>query len=332
MILAGDIGGTKTLLALCDDAGGTFSRVREESYPSRDFSSLEEILRRFLTREPRGPLRAACFAVAGPVIEGRTKTTNLPWELDERHLAGVLETNVTLLNDIEGMAYGLLSIGVEELEVLQPGLSRQGNIALIAAGTGLGEAIVVRAGERYHVIASEGGHTDFAPRSDREIALLSYVRKEYGHVSYERILSGPGLHTIYRFLRDSGVAPEPVWLRERLTTGDPSTEISEVALSAGHPLCTAALDLFVSIYGAEAGNLALTSLALGGVFVAGGIAPKILPKLRDGSFVTAFADKGRMADLMRSLPVSVVLNPHVALIGAATVARDLERGEGAYRP
>ena len=174
---------------------------------------------------------AACFAVAGPVVDGRVKTVNLPWELDERTLAGTLNSRVRLLNDLEGAAYGLPSIGAEELEVLQPGVARDGNMALIAAGTGLGEAILVREGGRHHVVATEGGHADFAPRTDLETALLGYLRKAYGHVSYERLLSGPGLHNIYRFLRDSGRASEPDWLRERLATGDPSAAISEIARS-----------------------------------------------------------------------------------------------------
>jgi len=323
VILAGDVGGTKTLLALFDDSPGGLATVREETYPSRDFRSLEDVFGKFLIRQPPLALRAACFAVAGPVIDGRIKTVNLPWEVDERSLAGTLRTRVKLLNDLEGAAHGLPSLQTEELEVLQSGVKRGGNMALIAAGTGLGEAIVVREGERYHVVGTEGGHADFAPRTDLEAALLGSLRKEYGHVSYERILSGPGLLNIYRFLRESRYATEPDWLRERLATGDPSAAISEIALKAGHPLCEKALDLFVSIYGAEAGNLALKSLAFGGVFVGGGIAPKILSRLRDGSFVNAFVDKGRLADLMRSIEVRVVLNPRLALIGAACVARTL---------
>jgi glucokinase len=323
MILAGDIGGTKTLLAMYDESHGARSPIRDESYRSGDFPSLEAVLLRFLRPGTSTSIRAACFAVAGPVIDGRCKTTNLPWELDERPLGAALKSRVKLLNDLEGAAHGLSIVGRDELDVLQPGVKREGNLALIAAGTGLGEAIVVRSEERYQVIASEGGHADFAPRTDQEAALLAYLRNEHGHVSYERVLSGPGLHHIYRFLRESGYASEPEWLRARLATGDPSAVISEIGLSKGHPLCTATLDLFVSIYGAEAGNLALRALALGGVFVGGGIAPKILPKLRDGSFIDAFNDKGRMSGLMRSLQVAVVTNPRLALIGAATVASTL---------
>jgi glucokinase len=323
VILAGDIGATKTLIALYDESRVTLSPVRQESYRSAEFPSLEEVLIRFLQPETSASIRAACFAVAGPVIDGRCKTTNLPWELDERQLGAALKTRVKLVNDLEGAAHGLSAIGPDELEILQPGVTRKGNVALIAAGTGLGEAIVVRSGESYQVIASEGGHADFAPRTDQETALLAHLRREYGHVSYERILSGPGFHQVYRFLLESGYASEPEWLKARLATGDPSAVISEIGLSNGHPLCTATLDLFVSIYGAEAGNLALKALALGGVFVGGGIAPKILPKLRDGSFIDAFNDKGRLAGLLRSLQVAVVMNPRMALIGAATVASTL---------
>ncbi len=323
MILAGDIGGTKTLVALYDDSRGTPLPVREESYRSGDFPSLGKVLLRFLQAGLPAPLRAACFAVAGPVIDGRCTTTNLPWELDERQLGAALKTRVRLLNDLEGAAHGLLTIGRDEREVLQHGVEREGNMALIAAGTGLGEAILVRSEEGYRVIASEGGHADFAPRTDLETALLAYLRKEHGHVSYERVLSGPGLLSIYQFLRESGYDSEPEWLGARLATGDPSAVISEVGLSRGHPLCTAALDLLVSIYGAEAGNLALKALALGGVFVGGGIAPKILPKLRDGSFIDAFNDKGRLGGLLRTLQVAIVTNPRTALIGAATVASKL---------
>jgi glucokinase len=321
VILAGDVGGTKTLLALYE---GTAAPVREASFRSADFASLGEIVAQFLTGKPRAPLRAACFAVAGPVVDGRSKTTNLPWQLDERPLSRALGAPVRLLNDLEGAGYGLDALVPGEVEVLQRGAARQANLALIAAGTGLGEAIIVRAHGRRYVVASEGGHADFAPRTDLEAGLLNYLRKELDHVSYERVVSGPGLHNIYRFLRDSGYAEEPEWLTERLADGDPSAAISEIALEGGHPLCVKALELFVSAYGAEAGNLALKALALGGVFVAGGIAPKILPALRGGAFVEAFSAKGRYADLLRSIRVSVVLNPRLTLLGAAAVAREME--------
>jgi len=321
VILAGDVGGTKTLLALYAGAPGTVPPVREKTFPSRECSSLEDILLTFLAGTEG--LQGAWFAVAGPVIDGRSRITNLPWELEETRLGGALNTRVRLLNDLEGAAHGLLFLGPEEREVLQRGAERGGNMAIIAAGTGLGEAFVVRAGEHAHVVASEGGHADFAPRTEMEAALLDYLRREVGHVSYERVLSGPGLYAIYRFLRDTGHAPEPAWLRERLAAGDPSATVSQIALAGEHPLCTEALDLFVSVYGAAAGNLALRSLALGGVFIGGGIAPKILAKLRAGPFMSAFRDKGRMADLLTSIEVSVVLTARLALLGAASVASRL---------
>lgn len=326
MILVGDVGGTKTRLALCEAASEGGATAREEVFASAGFDSLEEILQRFLGRAPSRPLRAACFAVAGPVIEGCAKITNLPWELDERRLRELLRVEVRLINDLEAAAHGLPAIGPAEVEVLQSGVRRRANVALIAAGTGLGEAILIRAGDRDWVIATEGGHADFAPRSDLEMALLNYLRAAFGHVSYERLLSGPGLHNIYRFLRDTGHVPEAPWVGERLARADdPSAAISEIALAGQDRLCAATLELFVSIYGAEAGNLALKALALGGVFVGGGIAPKILPRLRNGSFVRAFSDKGRMSGLLRSIEVSVILNPRLALIGAARMAEALRR-------
>jgi glucokinase len=318
MILVGDIGGTKTVLGLFEEAGHRLHAIREDTFPSRNYSTLEEILNQFLGQTSRASLRVACFGVAGPVIEGKSKTTNLPWELDERTLAEALQVSrVKLLNDLEATAYGMLHLEPTDICVLQSGLPRKGNIAVIAAGTGLGEAILYWDGNCYHPIATEGGHTDFGPRSDLEVELLRYLQKEFGHVSYERVLSGPGLFNIYRFLRDSSFAPEPEWLRMRITAEDPGAVISEVGLKGDEPLCTQALDLFVSMYGAEAGNLALKALALGGVYIGGGIAPKILPKLQDGTFINAFSDKGRFGELLRSIEVKVALYPSTPLLGAA---------------
>lgn len=321
MILAGDIGGTKTVIGLFEEGAGRLQAVREETFPSSSHGTLEEILDQFLGRGPRPPLHAACFGVAGPVVEGKSTATNLPWELDELKLAEVLGVpRVKLLNDLQATAYGMLHLEPTDLCVLQPGLKRRGNIAVIAAGTGLGEAILHWDGECHRPVASEGGHADFAPRTDFELELFLYLRREFGHVSYERLLSGPGLFNIYRFLRDSGFAPEPEWLRKRIAQGDPGAAVSQIGLAGEHPLCARALDLFTSVYGAEAGNLALKAFAVGGVYVGGGIAPKILPKLQDGTFVHAFTDKGRFAELMRSIEVKVALNPHAPLIGAANYA------------
>ncbi len=321
MILAGDIGGTKTVIGLFEESNHHLQAIREESFPSQSHGTLEEILDRFLASRPRPSLQAACFGVAGPVVEGKSKATNLPWELDEHKLAEALGVPRTkLLNDLEAAAYGMLHLDPADLCLLQAGVKRAGNIAVIAAGTGLGEAILYWDGKSHHPIASEGGHTDFAPQTDFEIELLVFLRREFGHVSYERLLSGPGLFNIYRFLRDSGFAIEPEWLRSRIAQGDPSAMISQIGLAGEHPLCTRALDLFISVYGAEAGNLALKALAIGGVYVGGGIAPRILPKLQDGAFIHAFTDKARFAELLRTIEVKVALNPRTPLIGAAHYA------------
>ena len=329
MILAGDVGGTKTALALFELRDGALVLEREATLPSREFPAFEDAVARFLDGGTRPAVEAACLGVAGPVVNGRSVTTNLPWQLDEATLAASLPARrVRLLNDLEATGYGVLTLPPTALEPLQRGAARRGNMVLIAAGTGLGEALLIWDGQRHLVVASEGGHVDFAPRTDLETELLRFLRKELGRVSYERVLSGPGLYNVYRFLRDTGGLPEPSWLHDRIATGDPSAVVSEVGLAGGHPLCVQALDLFVSVYGAEAGNLALKALAVGGVFVGGGIAPKIRAKLADGTFVTAFCDKGRFAELMASIPVSLVLEPRAALLGAAHVARGLVEGRG----
>jgi glucokinase len=325
MILAGDIGGTKTVLALFERSGEDLKSVRESTFPSRDHGTFEEILREFLGASPDQRPEAACFGVAGAVLDGRVQTTNLPWTLEEEALgAAIGGGKVTLLNDLEAAAYGTLHLSLEEKHVLNPGTSRRkrGNIAVIAAGTGLGEAILFFDGDKYQPIASEGGHCDFSPRSDVEVDLWKYLRAKFnGHVSYERVLSGPGLFNVYCFFRDAGHAPEPDWLTAKIATGDRSAVVSEVGLAGQDANCVATLDLFARIYGAEAGNLALKALAVGGVFLTGGIAPKILPALtRNEAFLDGFLAKGRFVDLMRNLHVSVALNPKAPLIGAAYYA------------
>jgi glucokinase len=324
MILAGDVGGTKTVLALFEERGGGLETVRDVTEPSRDFPSLEAMIHRFLDAEPPPKIAAACFGVAGAVIDGRAVTTNLPWTLDEKALVETVPTpRVKLLNDLEAAAWGVMNLPAHELATLQAGNRRKGNMVLIAAGTGLGEALIVWDGSRPHVIASEGGHADFAPRTEREIQLLTFLRREFGHVSYERVLSGPGLFNIYRFLRDTSGTPEPPWLKERFANGDRSAVVSAAALAGEHPLCVEALELFISIYGAEAGNLALKAVAVGGVYIGGGIAPKIRARLLDGGFIGAFRDKGRFAPLMESIPVYLALNPRAPLLGAALVAAEM---------
>ncbi|MEK6529316.1 MAG: glucokinase, partial [candidate division NC10 bacterium] len=237
LLLAGDVGGTKTALALFEARARGPRLVREAVFPSGEFESLEAVVRRFLGEGPSVRIAAACFGVAGPVVEGRCVTTNLPWHVAEKSLARAIPApRVKLLNDLEAAAHGVLILPPRALMPLQAGRARKGNKVLIAAGTGLGEAILVWDGARHRVLASEGGHADFAPRNDLEMDLLRFLQKEFGHVSYERVLSGPGLYNIYRFLRDTGVAPEPQWLGDRLRSGDPSGVVSEVGLAGGHPL------------------------------------------------------------------------------------------------
>ena len=324
MILAGDIGGTKTVCALFDKTDGGLRLVRDGTFPSQGHASLEEILAKFLDAAAP-PLSAGCFGVAGAVIEGKCKTTNLPWELDEVQLAHSIKApRVKLLNDLEAAAYGMLHLHEDELCPLNPDAlpRRKGNVAVIAAGTGLGEAMLYWDGQNHHPLASEGGHADFAPRTDEEIALLRWLQAKFGHVSYERILSGPGFHNVFSFLRESGRYPESAALKEALAAGgDPNIAITKMGVTGEDALCTATVDLFCSIYGAEAGNLALKCVAVGGVFIGGGIAPKLgAAVLRKGHFLDGFTNKGRFSSLLKSLDVNVALNPRAPLIGAAHYA------------
>ncbi len=327
MILAGDIGGTKSLLALYEAAGDVLRPVSEQMYRNADFPSLAAVLERFLASAGRARPRAACFAIAGPVIDGRVQMSNLPWKLDPADLAAATGAErVRLLNDLEGAAYGMLHLAPDAFLALSAptALRRRGNVGLIAAGTGLGEALLCWDGERYHPAASEGGHGDFAPRGDEQIALLRHLATTFpGHVSYERVLSGPGLANVYAFLRDTGRAAEPAALASRLAAGDPAATIAASALAREHDICVRALDLFVDVYGAEAGNLALRGFTLGGLYVGGGIAPKLVGKLRDGAFMRAFVAKGRYQELLATIPVAVALDPKAALLGAAHFAARL---------
>ena len=324
MILAGDIGGTKTVLSLFALVEGELRAVRESSFPSREHATFESILDGFLQGGERGDVEIACFGVAGPVTAGYVRTTNLPWLLEEHALERHLGCRrVKLLNDLEAAAYGMLSLGTSEQLVLNEGdpARRPGNCAVIAAGTGLGEAFLYWDGEHHHPIASEGGHASFAPNGEQEIALLRYLNAKLdGHVSFERILSGRGLANVYEFLRDTGFADEPAWLAERLAAGDASAAISAIGLAGEHPLCIEALRLFTSIYGSEAGNLALKCVAAE-VFVGGGIAPKIAPAMQSGAFLDAFLAKGRFGAFNRGIRVTIALDPKVPLKGAAAYAR-----------
>ena len=325
MILAGDVGGTHTRLAFFETGtDGALRMVSLETVPSRAHVSLDEILTKFAGRGGR-PVTRAAFGVAGPVRGGRSETTNLPWVVDGATLARTLGIPVvTLLNDLEANAYGIAALGAADVTVLQDGEpDPRGNQAVIAAGTGLGEAGLTWDGEGHRPFATEGGHADFAPLDDLQIELLRFLQKELGHVSVERVLSGPGLYNVYRFLRDTGRGEEPAWLAEALRDADHGAVISQAALAGRSALCREALDLVVAIYAAEAGNLALKILSIGGVYIGGGIAPRFRTKLEDGSFVTAFRDKGRFASLMETMPVHLVLEPRTALLGAARVAQNL---------
>ncbi|HEY1268173.1 MAG TPA: glucokinase [Candidatus Binatia bacterium] len=318
MILAGDIGGTKTRIALFTLETGKLVQRAKKIFPSKDYPSLEAVLTDFTAAYPAA-LTAACFGVAGPVIDDTVKTPNLPWFVDGRTLARQLGVDsVALLNDLEATGYGAGTLNSSEFSVLNVGsCDPRANMGLIAAGTGLGEAILYPAAGAYRVLASEGGHADYAPHTPQHIELLSYLAARFGHVSYERVVSGPGIFNIYNFLKDSGSYEVPAWLPDRLAKQDPTAVISLAALAGEAEICVQALDIFASSYGAEAGNLALRAKALGGVCVGGGIAPKILKKLLDGTFMKAFVGKGRYAELLARIPVQVILNEETALRGAA---------------
>lgn len=322
MILAGDIGGTSTRLAYMEVREGHLKPVVVEKYPSRDYQGLEQIVREFVQANP-AKVETAAFGIAGAVRQGRVETTNLPWVVESATLTRELVTaTVLLLNDLEANVYGIFELAPNDFAVINPGSpAESGNIGMVSAGTGLGEAGAIWDGTRFIVLASEGGHTDFAPRDELEVDLLLYVRQRLGgRVSYERILSGPGIYTIYRFLRDTKRGVEEPWLHEELQGDDPSAVVSRHGLDGSSELCGRALDLFVTLYGAEAGNQALKLMATRGVFIGGGIAPKIISKLTGGLFMDAFADKGRFEPLLRAIPVRVLLNDQAALLGAARYA------------
>ncbi|MBA3715558.1 MAG: glucokinase [Pyrinomonadaceae bacterium] len=325
MIIAGDIGGTKTNIALFESDGRSIGTITTlESFPSSEYISLDAILDEFVAKH-RPHLTHACFGIAGPVIGGRVDATNLAWAVSTEGLTGALGVkSAALINDLEAMAYGVETLTPAQLHTVNPGDSppRHGNRALIAAGTGLGVAGIFWDGAHYHPMPSEGGHIDFAPRTALESDLLEWLTEKVGgHVSYERILSGPGLLNIYSFLLDKRFAGEmPELAMEIRAAEDPSAAISKSALAKESELAMEALDMFVEIYGAMAGNLALILKSVGGVFVGGGIAPKILEKMKDGAFLKTFLDKGRMKHLVASMPVHVILDNKTSLYGAARCA------------
>jgi glucokinase len=323
MILAGDVGGTKVDLALYAFERRELVHVRDERYPAHEFNGLEEIIRRFLSESSNPEITAACFGVPGPVRGGRLRLTNLPWVLDSRELSANLNiTHLFLINDLEANGYGIPELTPEQIFTLNQGdPSTVGNRALVSAGTGLGEGILVWNGKTHVPMASEGGHCDYAARNPLEIELLEWLMQKFnGRVSFERVVSGPGLTNIYTFLRDQKHMDEPEWLRQRMVAEDPNAVIGEVGEEGQSELCAKALEVFATAYGAEAGNMVLKALATGGMYIGGGIAPKMLKTMRSGTFMEAFIDKGRLSELLIHTPVHIILESRAALMGAAAYA------------
>ncbi len=316
--LAGDIGGTKTVLALYQEGGSPYASVKKERFVSRNYSSLGAMVSEFLAASNVEPARAS-FGVAGPVQEGRVETTNLPWLIVQQELEQTLHAPVRLLNDLAAIAHAIPFLNASDLETLNPGAANaNGTLGIVAPGTGLGEAFLTWSGGRYHVHPSEGGHADFAPVDSLQTELLVYLQARFGHVSFERVCSGSGIPNLYNFLKDSGRYSEPAWLRAEIEQASDSTPvIVQAGVEGRAEICAATLDLFASILGGEAGNMALKVLAAGGIYLAGGMPGRVLPFLRKPAFLNAFVQKGRFTDLLRTISVHVVINPEVGLFGAA---------------
>ena len=319
MILAGDIGATRTRLAAFQTEGNKLQCVVEKTYKSEEHDGLREIIDTFVKNEGI-PVHSACFGVAGPVRAGRSKISNLPWTIDSRELASQLRLNsVGLINDLEAYAYGIDALESKDFVTLSDGIEdAEGNRVVISARTGLGVAGLYWDGFRHHPFPCEGGHADFAPKNELEAELAQYLRRKYGHVSCERILSGPGIKNIYDFLRDAEKAEEPAWLQKQMSEApDPPALISQLALEHKAAICDQTLNIFVSVYGSETGNCALNFLATGGIFIGGSIAAKIVPRMQDPVFMNSFLDKGRMRALLADMPVKIVVNDDSGIIGAA---------------
>lgn len=319
MILAGEIGATRTRLAAFETEGNRLHCVVEKTYPSQKHEGLAILLADFIKTEGI-PVHSACFGVAGPVRAGRSKISNLPWVIDARELAQQLKLNsVGLLNDLEAYAYGIDGLESKDFIALSEGSEdADGNRAVISAKTGLGMAGLYWDGFRHHPFACEGGHADFAPRNELQTELLLYLQKRYGRISCERILSGPGIKNIYDFLRDTHKAEEPEWLRTQIgADSDPPALISRLALEGKSAICDQAMTIFVSVFGAQTGNCALSFMSTGGIFIGGSIAAKIVPKMKDPVFLESFLDKGRMGALLKDVPVKIVVNDDCGMIGAA---------------
>ena len=327
IVLAADVGGTNTRFGLFRVDGSTLIPLRDERVPSAHDATFAQVMTRFLSGDGTTRPAAACFAVAGPVVGQRVAMTNHPWVLDARELSqATAGIPVRIVNDLEGTAVAMPFLPPDKLVAINPAPDPQpqGNVAVVAPGTGLGCAALYWDGSRHHAIASEGGHGDFAPRTDREIALWHYLHERHDHVSWERILSGVGIVTVYEFLRDAErMAESPAVKADLAAATDEAAapaRVTHAALSENDPLALAALDLFASVLGAKTGNLALEVLALGGVFIGGGIPPRILPALTRGSLREAFLAKGRQRDLMARMPLHIALEDEAALFGAARIA------------
>ncbi len=321
MLLAGDIGGTKTNLAVYAAESGLAAPLAESTFPSRRYGSLEALIEDF-REHTHLPFESAVFGVAGPVVDGKATVTNLPWRMEEKGLQAALGVkSVKLLNDLESIANAVPALEAKDLRTLRPGQPvERGPIAIVAPGTGLGEAFLTWERRRYKAHASEGGHVSFAPVNEEQIDLLRFLLGKLGHVSYERVCSGLGIPNIYAFYKETGRCDEPEWLADKLASApDPTPVIVETALAQPDcAICRSTLEMFVAILGGEAGNMALKVLATGGVYLGGGIPPRILPVLESGRFLAAFSAKGRFADLLENVPVHVILNPKAALLGAAS--------------
>jgi len=322
MILGGDVGGTKVNLGLFSHEGARVKLLLENSFPSRKYSRLQDIVKEFLAANGAPSIQRACLGIAGPVRNGVVNVTNLPWKIEAAELVDELGIPVVaLINDLEANAYGLAELDTKDYEVLNVGeAGATGNQAIISAGTGLGEAGLFWDGKEHIPFACEGGHSSFAPITELDAELFDYLHDKFGHVSWERVLSGTGLHNIYQFLRDTKRGEEPAWLAAKMAETDPAALISQAAADGASSRCHQAVEMLVTYYGAEASNLALKLMATGGVFIGGGIAPKMLSRLKQGSFLEDFFGNGRMRSLLQSMPVRVVLNPNTALLGAAHYA------------
>ncbi|MFI5279946.1 MAG: glucokinase [Gemmatimonadales bacterium] len=321
IVLAGDIGGTHARLALMDVGPRTLAILRRQDYSSHEYPGLAPIVRQFLEAGGQRPERA-CLGIAGPVIGQRARTPNLPWTVDATELAQASSIGDTrLINDFAAVGHAVERLGPGDVITLQQGVARpHAAIALIGAGTGLGEGFLVWDGARYRVHGSEGGHVTFAAVTELEWGFVRFLRKDHDTVSYERVLSGAGIAAIYRYLAETGAAPELPEVRAEMTREDPAAVVTRHALDNSDALCSQALDLFVTVYGRHAGHLALTVLAGGGVYVAGGIAPRIIPRLTGGGFVAAFRAQGRLRDFVAAVPVHVIVNPDAGLVGSAAAA------------